>query len=256
MVLVTGELADSAEWLPHLVNLNDLSRGQLGELLDLLDAQHHAEEPPVLCAWLKADCEPERLYQHLSRAQVQRGPGGVKAWLRLHDPRVWLQLPRVLSVQALSALFGPVSAWTVPFDGAWLTSKPPQTQRMPGATRHEASQWGALLRIGPVNRALAQLGLNNPEGLHQASAALDALVERAQQSHGLSRVDDQVAFACFGWRTHALFDQHPLVQESLAAARSEVPPAELVDALARLTPAQQERIRADLGGTGQTRKHP
>lgn len=256
MVLVASELADNAEWLPHLINLHDLSQGQFGELLDRLDAQHQAEEPPVLCAWLKADCEPELLYQHLSRAQVQRGPGGAKAWLRLHDPRVWLQLPRVLSEEALRALFGPVSAWTVPFNGVWLTSTPPRTQGMLGATRHEARQWAALMRIGAVNRTLTQLKLNNQEGLLQASAALDALVERAQQSHGLSRVDDQVAFACFGWRTHALFDQHPLVQEGLAAARGEVPPAELVDVLARLTLAQQQRIRADLCGSGETRDHP
>jgi hypothetical protein len=255
VALAVEELVDSAEWLPHLINLRELTAVQFGGLLDPLGAQQQAEEPPLLCALLKADCCTERLHQHLSHAQIQRGPRGAKAWLRLHDPRVWLQLPRVLSTETLRALFGPVSAWTVPFDGAWLTSEPPQ-MRMPGATRHEARRWEALLRIGAVNRALAQLKLNNQEGLPQASAVLDALVERAQQRHGLNRVDDQVAFACFGWQTHPQFDQHPLVQEGLLAARSEVPPAELVDVLARLTPSLQQRIRADLGGSGENREHP
>jgi hypothetical protein len=206
-------LHDSDELLPRLVDLTGLTPDHRAEFLnacvELTDAL-----PPVTVL-LYSDAEPPTLAAHLGRAQIAQSTNGERAWLRVHDPRVWFQLNRVLSIERLNALMGPVARLTFFFEGQWFTQK--NTGPRDPATRFDAITWSALARIGVVNRVLAQAHPSEKTAgdVLRVSQLVDQLAERAIKHHHIARLDDQVEFCLMGLRVHARFDGHPRVRDVL-----------------------------------------
>lgn len=203
-----GPLADSQSLAPVLVELRALQPHQRKGLLDALDEAQASTEQPATCTLLSSPAAAEDLVRHLSAQQIRLGPQGERAWLRLHDPRVWIQLTRVLDSQEMNRLLGPVETWRIWLHGHWVSSvKEPVGQPAPRHSTREV--WAALGRIGIVNRVLARSGLAAPEEVAQHSEPIDRLVQRAIQHHGLERIEDLVEYACLGMRVHVEFDAHP-----------------------------------------------
>lgn len=206
--LAGGALADSAELMPCLIALTELRDGQRAALTGSLEEAAAAGQTPVLSALLDSDASAQRLRSHLSVLQLRTSLAGQRGWLRIHDPRVWIQLPRVLGNADWSNLFGPVTCWSVCVGGEWLKTAPKGPPS--GRTRQspmDTAQWAALQRIGAVNRVLTHNQWTTHDDAMRHSLAIDALVARAQQRHGLSRTAELVAYAVLGMRLHPRFDE-------------------------------------------------
>jgi len=255
--LASGALSDSAELLPSLLVLGELNAQQHAALVELLDAQCRAKEPPVTCALLNATCTAKRIQLHLASAQVINGPGTEKAWLRLHDPRVWLQLPRVYQAADLRQVFGPVVTWTICLSGRWIETRPPEINDPKQSIvlrRSGPPQWAKLQRIGIVNRALARLGLSDHDDVLKHSPALDDLALRGQTRHQLQRTADLVEYVCLGWQISPRFDEHPMALRAIEEYRRTLaeegdgaePGASPIDALVAIPREHWPRMRDDL----------
>jgi len=243
--LAEGPLAHSRDLLPSLLELASLSTRQLDELYVQVDLLQRDGDLPLLCALFEVEpeCNADRLQRHLAAVQVWRGPGGSKGWLRAHDPRVWIQLQRVLRADSLQKVFGPVTSWSVPFGERWWRVDRNEALRDVSGKTEEA-EWAALKRVGAVNRALARLGLwSDCAAVNRDSPALDELIQEAQRRHGVHRVDDLAAYAWFASVVHRDFDRHPIGMEILARADGD---AHLADLLEAVSKEQREAMCRDL----------
>ena len=253
--LAPGVLADSAELMPAFISLRDLSSAQSDALLNLTFEQHEAGDAVSVCTLLQTARSPEEIRFHLGRIQLCKNQKGERAWLRVHDPRVWGQLQRVFDPDTLAWLYGPISKWTICLDGEWITTQPPiATSGKPAHAFRRSTQqeWQELERIGIVNRALARLGLPGYANLMQHSAALDALASRAQSRHQLSRTSELLDYVCLGWRVHPQFDEHPIAIQAIQdyqASLSDVDAGEdtsVVYAMMDIKADQWDQVRSDL----------
>ncbi len=214
-----GVLQDSYELLPSLVELSEVAPAHRAELLQAcLEPVGGTASVSVL---LRSDADAQTLAAHLAHAQIARSLTGEKAWLRLHDPRVWLQLNRVLRADRLNALMGPVSRWTIFVNGQWCSQENTGSRAMEGS--FDPTAWAALERIGVVNRVLARVKLEakTVDDLLGMSLVLDELIQRAGRAYHINRLDDQVEFCLLGLSVHARFDEHPRVRDVLLHARQD-----------------------------------
>lgn len=237
-----GALADSAALLPVLVPLRTLPAQTIGALQEDVEAQAAAGEAPLFCALLDSAASPERLQAHLGLVQLITGPAGRRAWLRLHDARVWLQLRRLLSEAQLGAILGPITRWSVLVQGELVSHE--SAAVVPARRLHaDAQDWERVMRIGVVNRVLARRDMATAAEVDRHSPAVDALVQRGQERHGLSRTEELVEYACLGLAVHPRFDEHPEVLRMLARDAS---PDAVMDTLLSIDPESRERIDVDL----------
>ncbi|MBA4706849.1 hypothetical protein [Aquitalea aquatica] len=245
LLLTPKGFEDNEGLMPSLLHLSALTPEDQQTLFTQLETAQQENEQAPLSTLLSATTSPATMARHLCHAQVlvhQRQ----KFWLRIFDGRVWSQLPRVLNTQAILGLYGPVSQWASNLYGSWALMPPPSLT----ATKHTTPDmdWEALLRIGAVNRALAQTACLNWQDAIKRAACVDSLVQRAQQLYQLGRLEDQVSFACYGIRYGSQFDSHPIVQREIANLMAQSPEertdSTLVDCLALLTEEQWATIQA------------
>ena len=212
--LLPSDMAeDSEHLLPRLIPLHPLSHDQRGALLDIMESLKSGVSPP-LCALLDSEAESSRLALHLKEVQVlksYRGTAVDKTWLRVHDPRVFIHLHRILPGEDHSGLFGPVSRWTIPFNGEWHSfarsdsgaTSPYPRQRWPRAR---------IADIGIINSVLSRLGVAHYRDAMAVSPDIETQIGRARTSHGLDDTEDLVEFASLTLSVARHFDQHPKIQ--------------------------------------------
>lgn len=215
-----GDLRDSADLLPRLFDLRALEPHFSDDLLQTCLAPAAYPQDPAFAVLIDAAEDGAAVAAHLGRVQLARSKGGERAWLRIHDPRVWLQLHRILGEGMLSSILGPIVRWTFLWGGRWYSQDHfvPGPQPV-GPMYLDTPTWNAIARVGVVNRALVESGYAtaDPEGVLRTSQIADELVQRAQAVHGLCQIDEQVRFCGLGLRVHPRFDEHPLVRGLLAA---------------------------------------
>lgn len=216
----SGELADSAELTPGLISLNQLTASQFDALTARLEEDSLEGRAPLLSALLETDVSADRVVSHVAAVQLQSGPRGERAWLRIHDPRVWVHLPRIVEPARVRAFFGPMTAWSVCIGGSWVRTTPPVDAKISALItkfRHDPRQWAALQRIGVVNRVLARYGWLSYRDIVERSAAIDDLVARGQSRHDLTSVADLVEYAILGTTIHSRFDELPVALNAIKA---------------------------------------
>lgn len=229
--IVHKRLSDSAELMPSVVELDRLDVLGRDALLDTIDASEASGQRPVVSALLESPVSVERVVLHLARSQVRAGPGGVHAWMRIHDPRVWLHFFRVLGESDLRALFGPITGWTVWLAGHWITTSPSDGAAHPRERELDSvQQWAALHRVGAVNRVLANRGWSTHDGLSRHASAIDALIVRGSTRHGLERLSDLVDYATLGVAIHPRFDETSVAVQAVAAHRTHAAGGDQADA--------------------------
>ena len=255
--LAPGVLADSAELMPAFISLRDLNSAQSDALLNLTFEQHEAGDAVSLCTLLQTDSSLEETRFHLGRIQLCKNHIGERAWLRVHDPRVWGQLKRVFDPDALAWLYGSIIVkWTICLDGDWVSTEPPiaTNSSKPAQTSRRSTQqeWQALERIGIVNRALARLDLRGYANMMRHSSNLDALVSRGQARHQIIKTSELLDYVCLGWQVHPRFDEHPFAlqaiqdyQESLIDEDADND-ISVVYALMEIKDEQWDQVRRDL----------
>lgn len=251
----TGMLADSAALLPVLVHLASLAPTTLGELQQSLEDDLQEGRAPQFCTLLESDAAPKTLATHLGSVQVIANKARERAWLRVHDPRAWLQLTRILNPQQLRRLCGPIVRWTTFLHGHWMTHANDQVAVARPLTLDE-NAWAAVGRIGAVNRVLARLRITTHSEIERFSPAIDALIMRSQRLHALRRMEDLVEYASLGLTVHPCFDEHEDVVRAVRDAKAEAIQAEFnfIDALSAIDRQTWQRVQRELNETGAARQ--
>ncbi|MBS8268881.1 DUF4123 domain-containing protein [Halomonas litopenaei] len=95
---------------PHLIAWSALCATERDQLIDL------DKRVPAL-SWLWSTQEGTvTLYRHLKAQLDMRLPDGALALLRYYDPTVWRRLVNLLTPDQITALFGPISYWSILLD--------------------------------------------------------------------------------------------------------------------------------------------
>lgn len=199
--------------LPYLLACRDLSQAQRSQVLRLLTDSDEAIAAPMCVALLQADVEPAFVLRHLRQLLVPHFPGGGRGVFRFYDPVVLVHLDWMLDNSQRTVLFGPISAWTFPWNGDWFV----QTTLSPGSHHVRfapgATMWRRIGRIGSIYAVLETEPLWRAEPELYGPQVESWLIKA--EAHGLSERDDIVAFVRHGLLKHPRFDTHPEVITTL-----------------------------------------
>ncbi len=226
-----------AEFFPLMVDVKALTVEKSNSLLTTLRDEHQSNVDLTAQVLLSSDAEGDTLRKHWLSHLVIPMAGQTRALLRSYDPRVFLQLCRILSSAQLKSLFGPITIWTIYWQGAWLSFDAPQVAS--AYLQPNALQSGQIQRIESINEVLSLLEAPSavlPEraklapksvptygtdavGYDAMSERIDSLLLHAEQL-GWSRSSDAVLFALLGLLLSPGWHQHPNISALLAKADS------------------------------------
>lgn len=217
--IVAKGFEDIEHWMPRLVDLTVLSEATLSGIWAVIEAQHQpnpAFDGPWINALIDTDLSSEHLFNHLRRIQVWQFRDS-PAWMRVHDSRVWLQLPRVVGAgRWLHLLHAKTRRWSVYYDGQWVDTQAPQPLPKPVEPTilfsASPNEWNHLNLMGHVNHLLAVMGWTALADMRLHSAHLQALLLQAQERWGLHTLDDLTIYARLGATLRLEFEQHPIMQ--------------------------------------------
>jgi|GEM_PF-2022837 len=194
--IVPDALKGQEKHMPRLIALAELDEDDRLYRLDQTMNYGSARNKAPFCGLLRSPASPSRVARHVQSAMVQK-IGGEAMWLRLHDPRVWLNLRWILRPFQVDALLGPISHWSWPVPGSehWTAS----TREREAAQRLDLDidQMRALSMTGSVNRVFARLARDGAPVLDTDASRRTAFDEMMRaQALGLS-TDEDVEFFAF-----------------------------------------------------------
>ncbi len=228
--MVPAIFAASAHLMPALLSVETLTLTQSASLLQAMDDVQIKEAPSLVAFFFNTRAIREEFVGHWNALQVCRRTS-TPTWLRLHDPRVFHQLLRVLTPAQQAMVFGTSTALTYALGGEWLTVEKPDAAPASAASW----EWVRVERIGLVNRALLRAKVRSPSALSAQGAKAERLIERAIAVHGLAHADDLVEFAYRGLTFGGDFDKHPEIKVRLAS-QGPADDSFLADRLALIEP--------------------
>lgn len=218
-------VSDSAQFMPHLIDVAALPARQQEGLGELLWRETSGERPPVVCAWLASTLHIEALARHIKRFLVGPGShGGLTVW-RYHDPRVFSLAKLVLTSVQMNALIGPVIDWRLPWCGLWW-SVPGTGKEAPPLEGIEPAwpdpaQWASLAHSDTISSVMAQLQRKRPaldaaDHLRDQQQILAALLDAQRRLH-LSHPYDLADYALHRVLYGIAFQHHPKLAIAWAA---------------------------------------
>lgn len=227
-VVAPAFLGDDTDRCPVLVPLSTLPAEERAEWCDALHQEALNLRDTRASLLIAADGTAERLAAHLAQRMVIRPHLNDRPmqW-RFFDPGTCLQMPRILGADGMAWLMGPVTAFMVPWCGEWTLVERPATVEAPPSLiqsfKLQPAHLETLSRLGAVNRAAmaCPVPAGAPGWVSQGSE-LDRHVHQAQQ-HGLTHMDDLVAYALHAQAVHPRIHEHPQMQALIKAARSSDP---------------------------------
>ncbi|WP_175545572.1 DUF4123 domain-containing protein [Chitinimonas taiwanensis] len=204
--------------LPRLVDLKSLSPHEKLQLLNMLDERCLLDETPPICTFFEAEVETKAMENQLAtRLLLHDGYG--KYLLRFYDPRVWIQLLRLLDSGQKKAIFGSIASWTVCMNGHWLNEKKPSSEDL-ASWSFSTGQLKKIALIGQVNTVLAitstQFRGGQLDDFLRSSEKAEFLLERAAQ-YGISDEASLIEFALHGMTVHSDFHRHPKIKEIISS---------------------------------------
>lgn len=238
---------ESHHLMPTLLPISTLTANQRGDLLDMMESADISSEWPPLCAFLETGAEADQIAAHLKRIQVLERHHGVhvhRTWLRVHDPRVFAQLARILPAEEQPVLFGPILRWTIPFGGEWIRLDRPAS---PDLSRIGNWRWptARIAEIGIIARTLDRIGVRPYRDAIAISSSIEAELVRARDKYSLTHPEDLAEFAFTALTVSKQFDQHPAIQPHIPDPQDG---SRLSDRFARLDKAVWQAL------TGQPEK--
>ena len=243
--LVPDGLEGDAHQMPALIVFNECSP----EALDWLNAQMKRPDSFV-CAAFHTDATLDELIYIYNQRQVSVDDNDNQRWMRLHDPRVFVQLVRIASVEQQKELFGCIDAWWLNFDGKWTCL---QVERQEKKELSSTAYWEAIDRIGIVNRCLFALNHTTYDKIQYLSQSLDTFLTEAiptieEITEESAHNDDIVAWVKTAANSIRRFHLHPSVHKVLMEAspqqrNKEGPPTTVADVLARITQADFQALK-------------
>ncbi|WP_313495124.1 DUF4123 domain-containing protein [Stenotrophomonas sp.] len=206
--------------LPRLVDLKALNEDQRIALLARSADWQRLNKQPMFGALLSTQRDAGTVQKHLCTQMVLKRDR--KYWLRLHDPRVFASLERVLADTQLRRLFGPIDVWTwfEPFRAEWRYCRKPDRPRHTEPFQLNSEQWNALKRSPLLNRCLRKLSRCDgvAEDYQVVAPRVDFHLSSAAEL-GLNDRDDACLYA-LSIEKHGLdWLMLPRVQEAIDGAR-------------------------------------
>jgi Domain of unknown function (DUF4123) len=259
--LVPATYQTEVNFFPVLVDFKALTANQSHQLLETLLQEHQNGADLSAQVLFTSQADGDTLHNHWLNHLVVSMAGQTRVLLRSYDPRVFLQLHRILNATQLKSLFGPISSWTIYWKGAWLRFDVPEAPS--GYLQPNAAQVTQIQRIEAINEVLALLAEPAPVLPSRAklapkavpdyatqTAAYDAMSERIdsllQQAaqRGWPRQSDAVLFALLGLLLSPGWHQYPKTAALLDNANNDE--QTLQDVLALMTLEEWAQLSADL----------
>ena len=217
-VLVPKRLTSSAHLMPKMIDLGRLSKGDMAALHACLgDASAKSEHPPI-ALFVTTKISASEFARHWNATQLARPRPDRKLWLRVHDPRVLHQLLRILNPLQRRRLFGKSDAFHYFISGKWITAlREPDKASGERTLSSELAgwDWQRVERLGIVNRALHNAGVEDALALTSQGAVAEKLIERALERYDLTEQADLVEFTVRGLQCGPAFDEQPTVARAL-----------------------------------------
>ena len=223
--LVPPRFIEQAHLFPLLVELRTLPETQRIDLIDRTMQWHSVRGTPYFSALLSCPDAKDILCQHLIKRSDVWLPDGAHDVLRLHDPRLFRHLPRILRPEQMAALLGNIRRWTWREHGStWCSLANQQAspaQRMAGF-RVDANQWPQLMRLPDIHAVLARLKRNAPAQAHNDELVqrVDMALAEAEHQMPTARAADKRLFAEHAIRFGERLHHHPQFQSRVAPVRA------------------------------------
>lgn len=213
--LAPVELDIQKNVLPFLVDFSELSRLRRLELLTSLELNLSNKIPCGFSALFASARPAEILIAHLRKQFIRIDLKNSRTLFRFHDPKVWLQLQRILDIPSIQQLMGPIDKWMYQLDWTWHVFEKPENEGSSGAIPNRRQQQVQVDRIGLINRIIKNQNLPINIALIDTGEKINQLIERAQLRHNMSDADDLIAYAIDGLILGDVFDAHPLIVKTL-----------------------------------------
>ncbi len=155
-------LVNSAELMPCLIAVEQMSIAQRDHVLTLLKYQAAGEHAHAICAWLDCDLSVDELAVHIARSLSGPGIAGAMVLWRYFDPRVFATTLALFSSAQRDALLGPIKRWQFVWCRNWW-SVTRTASHNPSLSDFLASwptdqQWPGLLQSRVLNCILGKFG--------------------------------------------------------------------------------------------------
>lgn len=245
--LIPPELRKSADLMPGLVVLSELTESQQVDCLNAMELQQRELRPLLFAALLRSDATTDRIIRHFSATLVAGTHSSHESiYLRQFDPRLFVQYEWLLTLEQRLQMFGPITSWTFYLEREWQTFFPPPDQVAVRSSRMRltAGQATQLDDLQIINEALAQLPPAGVMPRQQRARTLYQLLARGRE-YGVARRKDMALFLEHGVRLHPEFDRHPVLQQRLQCLPEDVD-LPYTAAVADLDATRFQQIRAEM----------
>lgn len=223
--IVPARHREKAHLFPLLVELRALTDHQRFELLNRMSSWQATRGIPYFSALLACPDNSDVLLRHLIQRCDVVLPNGEPDVLRLHDPRFFRHLVRILRPEQHDALLANIHRWTWPEpDGTWRSIVHPDggpAGRLK-QLRFDDSQWAQMLRLPNLQAVLAALQRTAPALAHDNKLVqrVDAVLTEAERQWPNACASDRQLFAehaiCYGEKLH----HHTQFQARMALVRT------------------------------------
>lgn len=216
VVIAPAFLQDDTDRCPALIDLSSIAGSERAEWCDALHQETLGGEETRASLLLASRASITAIAQHLAQRLVVHPSGQRRPMqLRFFDPGTFLQMPRILGEAGMLWLMGAITSVAVPWAGEWTCLTSHEAAR-PHDFRMDNAHIAALLRIGVINRALAQ-GAPPKYASHwiDQAAALDAYVRQGLARDGLNLPADLVSYALHAHTVHPAIHTHPRMRALL-----------------------------------------
>jgi hypothetical protein len=243
--LVPDGLEASAHLMPCIIDFRTLTADDAAVLLEHLYSTVAAGNAPPVQMLVNWEGSPAEFAKYWNRIQLPHLSTWEKFWFRMHDPRVFHQVWRILDLGQRHHLLRHVPFVTYWLGGEWCVARRDEahilTHQDVWSTAPDGWDWTRIRLIGVVNRVMQRAGISIRDEITNNSPRVEELAKRAQTRHGLGSVPDIVEFAARGLALRSNFDDHPSV---LAALRGITDDSDLADRFALIDERVWNELRA------------
>jgi hypothetical protein len=216
-----------AHLAPGLLDLSKLDSEQYERIANELSAIERGQTDRMFGSLIAApDVEEKTLSRHLANRLILHTPEG-KAFFRLCDPRVLIHMSRLFIAPRLRQFFGPIAAWTIPFDERWVGLEKPEEGLTSSFWSIDARHFPKMSRLISVNPTLKEIRRHRDRPwrdmaeFHEFAEKADVAVAEANRIFGPNVQNEEIVeFAFQSYRYGAHFFEHPRIQNLLAEVRA------------------------------------
>lgn len=208
--------------MPLLISLKTLSNFERMELADRSNRWQKDYGTPLFSGLLRSVTSQHSIQVHWQRMTIcRRLSPWTRAWLRMHDSRVFRHLCWILEPRQLVILMGPIEYWSWydPIEEKWNVQKKPliKNSAVSGLDLSER-QWAMLEEIEGLNMCLKEIYFKNKDvsAVPDNKLLIDDLLKA--KSLGLRDREDRCLYTLhqylYGQQVHEVGPLHDCLEQA------------------------------------------